>query len=437
MRTFQDHLGRPIIAVSGVGVVTSLGWGIHENWLKLTAGESGIRPIARFPTQGLRTTIAGTVDVELDDGFSAPGLSRHLAEYALKEAVIMSGLGQCPQESTEGRFPGGLFLAMPPVELEWPQRQALAQIQGNGVHVTYRHLLEWVRCRENAERLKHWRDLFLFGSLGLRLSSHFGTQGVPVALSTACASGASAICMAVDALRRGEMDAALVCGTDGSIHVETLVRFSLLSALSTQNANPKSAAKPFSKNRDGFVMGEGAGALVLENYESLMARGGRAYGFILGCGEKGDNFHRTRSSPDGAPIVTAIQRSLNDASLKPHDIDAINAHGTGTVENDKMEALACCSVFGERMQSLPISSNKSMIGHTLTAAGAVEAVFSLWTMHQGCIPPTINHEHPDPMIALDVVPNAARRGQFRHMLSNSFGFGGQNTCLIFGSEDSL
>jgi 3-oxoacyl-[acyl-carrier-protein] synthase II len=230
------------------------------------------------------------------------------------------------------------------------------------------------------------------------------------------------------------MEAALCIGTDGSVNPESLVRFSLLSALSTQNEPPEGAAKPFSKNRDGFVMGEGAAALVLESAETARARGAAILGYVLGCGEKGDGFHRTRSSPDGGPIIAAIREAIDDAGLSPDDIDTVNAHGTGTPENDKMEALGCTAVLGDRMRTVPIASNKSMIGHTLTAAGAVEAVISLLTIAHGRIPPTINHRVPDPAIPLDVVPNEARDMPVARVLSNSFGFGGQNACLVFGAE---
>jgi 3-oxoacyl-[acyl-carrier-protein] synthase II len=181
-------------------------------------------------------------------------------------------------------------------------------------------------------------------------------------------------------------------------------------------------------------MGEGSAALVLENAETAKARGARILGFVLGCGEKGDGFHRTRSSPGGAPIIAALRDALADADLAPDEIDYINAHGTSTPENDKMEAMGCMAVFGERMPSIPISSNKSMIGHTLTAAGAVEAVTSLLTIQHGRIPPTINHAVPDPAIPLDVVPNVARDANVTRVLSNSFGFGGQNTCLVLAAE---
>jgi 3-oxoacyl-[acyl-carrier-protein] synthase II len=273
----------------------------------------------------------------------------------------------------------------------------------------------------------------MFGSVADHIAEKFRTQGSPISLSTACASGASAIQLGVEAIRRGETDAALCIGTDGSINPEAMIRFSLLSALSTTNDNPASASKPFSKNRDGFVMAEGAGALVLESYESAKARGAKIIGVLEGCGEMADAFHRTRSSPEGKPIIGCIASGIKDAGLSPDDIDYVNAHGTGTPENDKMEYLGVSTVFGERMKTVPISSNKSMIGHTLSAAGAIEAVFSLLTLQEQRIPPTINYIE-DPLIPLDVVPGKARDVRMRHAISNSFGFGGQNVSLVLGLE---
>ncbi|QRM29736.1 beta-ketoacyl-ACP synthase [Microvirga sp. VF16] len=419
----RDRQGRPLVAVTGMGVVTSLGQGKGDTWTALTAGKSGIHRIERFPTEGLRTTIAGTIDSVDVEPFCAPVLSERLATLAADEAVGQSGLAQ-------ENFPGALFIAVPPVEMEWPQREALAEASGQTGEVTYKDLLKAAATG----RFKPWHDLFIFGSVADRVADRFGTKGSPISLSTACSSGATAIQLGVEAIRRGETDAALCIGTDGSVNPESLIRFSLLSALSTQNENPESASKPFSKNRDGFVMGEGGAALVLENAESAKARGATILGYVLGCGEKGDGFHRTRSSPDGMPAIMAIRQALEDAGVSPEDIDYINAHGTSTPENDKMEAMSCTAVFGERMASLPISSNKSMIGHTLTAAGAVEAVMSLLTLATGRIPPTINYQVPDPAIPLDVVPNVARDAKVNYVLSNSFGFGGQNTCLVFGAE---
>jgi 3-oxoacyl-[acyl-carrier-protein] synthase II len=420
----RDRQGRPLVAVTGLGVVTSLGQGREDNWTALTAGRSGIHAINRFPTEALRTTIAGTVDFVAAEPFCAPMLSERLAMLAAEEAVGEAGAGRT------GDFPGALFIAVPPVELEWPQRQALAEASGQNDGVTYRDLLGAAATG----RFKPWHDLFLFGTVADRIADRFGTKGSPISLSTACSSGATAIQLGVEAIRRGETDAALCIGTDGSVHAEALIRFSLLSALSTHNDPPEAAAKPFAKNRDGFVMGEGAAALVIENAEAARARGAAILGYVLGCGERGDGFHRTRSSPDGAPIIAAIRAAIEDAGLTPDDIDYVNAHGTGTPENDKMESMGCMAVVGERMKSVPISSNKSMIGHTLTAAGAVEAVMSLLTIRSGRIPPTINYHVPDPAIPLDVVPNEARDADVGIVLSNSFGFGGQNTCLVIGAE---
>jgi 3-oxoacyl-[acyl-carrier-protein] synthase II len=274
----------------------------------------------------------------------------------------------------------------------------------------------------------------MFGSVADNLADKFGTRGSPISLSTACASGATAIQLGVEAIRRGETDAALCIGTDGSVNTESLVRFSLLSALSTQNDPPQAAAKPFSKNRDGFVMAEGAGALVLESYEAAKARGAKILGVVAGAGEMADSFHRTRSSPDGKPIIGCMQRALDDAGITAAEIDYINPHGTGTPENDKMEALGAQAVFGERAGKIPMSSNKSMVGHTLSAAGAIEAAFTILTMQNGKLPPTINYTVPDPAIPLDVVPNTARDAEVRYAISNSFGFGGQNVSLVMARE---
>jgi 3-oxoacyl-[acyl-carrier-protein] synthase II len=419
----RDKQGRPLVAVTGMGTVTSLGQGKEDTWAALTAGQSGIRRISRFPTEGLRTTIAGTIDSVQVEPFCAPMLSERLAMLAAEEAIGQAGL-------SSNDFPGALFIAVPPVEMEWPQREALAKASGETGEVTYKDLLKAAATGQ----FKPWHDLFIFGTVADRVADRFGTRGSPISLSTACSSGATAIQLGVEAIRRGEAEAALCIGTDGSVNSESLIRFSLLSALSTQNEVPEGASKPFSKNRDGFVMGEGGAALVLENAETAKARGAKILGYVLGCGEKGDGFHRTRSSPDGMPAITAIREALADAGLEPDDIGYINAHGTSTPENDKMEAMSCTAVFGERMGSLPISSNKSMIGHTLTAAGAVEAVMSLLTIANGRLPPTINYTVPDPTIPLDVVPNVARDQNVTYALSNSFGFGGQNTCLVFGSE---
>ncbi len=424
MTATHDKFGRPIVVVTGIGVVTSLGAGKAENWAKLTAGESGIRAIRRFATDGLRTRVAGTIDFVPAEPSCAPALSERFAELAVAEAIGQAAIGR------KADFPGPLFIAVPPVEIEWPQRQALAHAGGANGAVSYDDLLR----ASAGGGFRSYHERFLFGAIAEHLANQFGTKGSPISLSTACASGASAIQLGVEAIRRGEAEAALCVASDGSVNPESLVRFSLLSALSTHNDPPEAAPKPFAKNRDGFVMAEGAGALVLESLAGAQARGAKILGVIEGCGEMADSFHRTRSSPDGKPIIGCIRKALADAGLGPDDIDYINAHGTGTPENDKMEYLGVAAVLGERTQTVPISSNKSMIGHTLSAAGAVEAVFTLLTLEHQRIPPTINYQVPDPAIPMDVVPNVARDASMRHALSNSFGFGGQNVSLVIGRE---
>ncbi len=420
----RDKAGRPIVAVTGIGVVSALGVGKEDNWAKLTAGQSGIRAITRFPTEGLRTTIAGAVDDVYKDYMSPAELTERIAILAGEEAIAQAGIG------SKARFPGPLFFAAPPLEIEWHYRIAMANGAGLKDDAGYAELTAVARQPEFAQ----FHESLKYGILGERLAEHFGTEGSPISLNTACASGGSAIQLGVEALRRGECQVALAVGADGSLTPESLVRFSLLSALSTQNDPPGQASKPFSKNRDGFVLAEGAAALVLEDLEHAQARGARILGILEGCGEKSDSFHRTRSSPDGKPIIACMRNALADAGIGPEDVDYINAHGTSTPENDKMEYLGVSTVFGEHIRNIPISSNKSMIGHALTAAGAVEAAFSLLTLEHQRIPPTINYSVPDPAIALDVVPNKARDAKVRRAISNSFGFGGQNVCLVMTRE---
>jgi 3-oxoacyl-[acyl-carrier-protein] synthase II len=423
MAASRDKFSRPIVVVTGMGIVTSLGAGKDDNWAKLTAGESGIRTITRFPIDGLKTTMAGTIDFVTVEPSSSTALTEKLADMATEEAVAQSGIG------SKGDFPGPLFLAVAPVEVEWPQRIEV----GRAVGKTDISIDDVLRI-SGGGRFAQYHHRFMFGSVAGYLAETYGTKGSPISLSTACASGATAIQLGVEAIRRGETDAALCVATDGSVNLEALVRFSLLSALSTQNDTPQAASKPFSKNRDGFVMAEGAGALVLESYEAAIARGAQILGVVAGCGELTDSFHRTRSSPDGKPIIGCVRNVLADAGMTAEQIDYINAHGTATPENDKMEYLSISAVFGEHTSKIPVSSNKSMVGHTISAAGAVEAVFSLLTLEHQRIPPTINYEIPDPAILFDVVPNKARDARVTAVMSNSFGFGGQNASLVLTRE---
>ena len=420
----RDNKDRPVVVVTGIGIVTSLGVGQKDNWQALTAGQTNVGTITRFSTEGMRTRIAATVDCGDFEDYSSPSHTLSMAVSSTTEAVAQAGI------SKAGDFPGPMFLATSPTEIEWTHRKRLYNEVGGSDAAGYDRLME------AAKKINHpgLHGLFQYGYVADVLADKFRTQGQPISLTTACASGATAIQLAVEAIRRGETEAALAIGTDGSVHPESLVRFSLLSALSTHNDDPKKAEKPFSKDRGGFVMGEGAASLVLESYNHAKARGATILGVIRGCGERADVFHRTRSSPDGSAVINTLKNALDDAGVTAGDIDYINAHGTGTPENDKMECASLTAVFGDHMSHVPISSNKSEIGHTLTAAGAIEAVFSLLTLSSGTLPPTINYDMPDPEIPLDVVPNVKRDCQVNAILSNSFGFGGQNVCLVLGGE---
>jgi len=423
-KSMKDQLGRPLAAVTGVGVVSPLGVGLGDNWAALAAGRSGIRSISRFATDDMRTTIAGTVDFLWQEDDTAMDLTLRAAILAAEEAIASAAIG------TPGDFPGPLFAALPPTEMEWPHRWRLFQsAQPNGGDA-YDRMLAATRTANDRRGFAQLMAAFVPEGLADRL----GTKGAPISVTTACASGATAIQLGVEAIRRGDTDAALALGADCSVNNEMVIRFALLSALSAANEVPEVASKPFSKDRDGFVVAEGAGALVLENYDAAVARGARIRAVIRGAGEQADSFHRTRSKPDGSAIIGAIRKAIVDSGLEPDEIDYVNAHGTGTPENDKMEAMSLEAVMGERLGGTPISSNKSMIGHTISAAGAIEAAFSIKTIETGTMPPTINYKVPDPAIDLDVVPNIARAAPVKAVLSNSFGFGGQNACLVITAE---
>jgi 3-oxoacyl-[acyl-carrier-protein] synthase II len=420
----KDHMGRPVVVVTGIGMVTSLGEGKEDNWNALIAGQSGISKISRFPTEGLRTQIAGTIPWRGDGLFFPAVHSISLAKKSAVEAIEQAGIG------SRGNFPGPMFVAVFPAETNWGQRMVVYNHENGADSKGYERLIKNVTAGDFSEYYR----MYQFGSIAEHLAEEFGPRGLPISLTTACASGATSVQLGVEAIRRGDTDAALCIGTDAEICEEMVVRFTLLSALSTQNDDPQGASKPFSRTRDGFVMAEGSATLVLESYDSAKARGAKILGVVRGTGERADTFHRTRSKPDGSAIIDTINRSLTDAGMAPEEVDYINAHGTSTPENDKMEFLALSESLGSALDSIPISSNKSMIGHTLSAAGTIEAAISLLTIEAGVIPPTINCNEQDPNILMDVVPNVKREHAVNSVMSNSFGFGGQNVCLIFSGE---
>jgi 3-oxoacyl-[acyl-carrier-protein] synthase II len=413
--------GAPQIAVTGIGLVTSLGAGVRRNWEAMRAGRSGVGPIRRFPAAGLGTRFAATVDPGEQPPAAPAEATRRLAETAMAEALHQSGHGG-------DRFPGTLVVGIPPVQMEWPDRLALARALGRPVE-SYADLIAAAHAWSGPPMAPRLR----FGETARRLAHRFRTAGPPVTVSTACSSGATAIRIACEAIWRGEVEMAVAVGADASVSPEMIARFNQLSALSRRNDDPAAASRPFDRERDGFVPGEGAGALVLETAAAARLRGADILGMVAGAAECTDGHHRIRHTPDGSRIADAMRAAIADAGLDPGDIDYVNAHGTSTTENDRVEALGCHLVFGAGASLVPVSSIKSMIGHTLSASGAIEAALTLLMLREHILLPTINQANPDPEIDLDVVPNVARPASLRHALSNSFGFGGQNVSLVLSA----
>jgi len=385
----------------------------------MRAGRSGVRLIDRFETEGLGTRFAATVDGIGPADMSPVARTAKLAELATEEALAQSGF------DAAATFPGKLILGLPPVHLEWPDRIVMARHMsaGSGTYDDLIRVASDPALRPSAVQLRH-------GEIADRLARKLRPSGMPITVSTACSSGATAIQIGVEAIRRGDVDTALIVGADATVSTESIVRFSLLMALSRRNDDPQTASRPFDKHRDGFVLGEGAGVLVLERADVAARRGAAVLGFVRGVGERLDAYHRVRQSPDAGPVAATMVAAIRDAGLQAEDIDYVNAHGTSTGENDRTECLGLQQVFGERTATLPVSSLKSMIGHTLSAAGAIEAAATILMLQHQTLLPTINYSTPDPKIPLDVVPNRARKATATHALSNSFGFGGQNVSMV-------
>jgi 3-oxoacyl-[acyl-carrier-protein] synthase II len=402
-----------------MGVVTSLGPSVAETWDGLVHGRSGIRQITRFATGNLKTTIGGAIQGPLGEGSCAERTLR-IAGLALEEALRQARL------PLDARIAAPLSVGATGWEFEWSHRreQELAARKAgfDSFFAQYRH-------RGNQDI--HVRD----GSIAAHLQERFGITGPSATVTTACASGGTAIELAFHAIRRGRTSLAIAGAADASVEPEGLTKFSLLSALSRANDAPERASRPFSKMRDGFVMAEGAGFLVLEDEASARARGVPILGWVLGVGSNADAYHRTRSRPDGAGGAACVLAAIRDAGLTPDAVDYVNAHGTSTPENDKMETLVLKQVFQAHAEHLLVSSNKSMLGHCLAAAGAVEAVATVMTLASGTIPPTINHDEPDPQLDLNYVPNVALQRNVSVAISNSFGFGGQNVSVVFGRAE--
>jgi 3-oxoacyl-[acyl-carrier-protein] synthase II len=404
------------VVVTGLGITSPLGTGIDKNLEALENGRSGIGAINRFDVSEFPVRIAGEVtDFPADEFFSKKEARKmdlfiHYALGAADMALADSGL-EINDDNAErvGVVVGSGMGGLPAIE---KYHEAMMT---NG----YRKISPF------------FIPMTIINLAGGQISIKCGAKGPNLAPVSACATGTHSIGDAFRMIQRNDADAVIAGGTEATICGLGIGGFSVMKALSTRNDDPQAASRPFEKNRDGFVMGEGAGVVILEEYEAAKKRGAKIYGEVAGYGSTGDAYHLTAPAPNGEGGARCMQMALDTAGLNPEDVDYINAHGTSTPFNDLYETMAIKSVFGEHAKKLMISSTKGMTGHLLGAAGGVEAVFSMLAIDRGFVPPTINYTEPDPECDLDYVPNEARKADVKVVLSNSLGFGGTNATLLF------
>lgn len=404
------------VVVTGLGAITPLGIGVETSWQSLSHGKSGIGRITRFDATDFRARIAGEVNgfnpLDFMDGKLARREDRFIqfASAASRMAVEDSML--TINSSNSERVGVALGTALGGIESLERNHQLL--LQGA------RHQIS-----------PFFVPGFIANMASGRIAIQFGAKGPNICVVTACATGTHAIGDAFRVIQRGDADAMIAGGADAGITPIMFAGLDAMRVMSARNEEPQRASRPFDKDRDGFITSEGAGVVILEELEFALNRGAKIYAEVLGYGFNNDAYHITSPDPDGKGAASCMKMALNDAGISGDKIDYINAHGTSTPLNDLSETRAIKSVFQEHAGNIPISSNKSMIGHLWGAAGAVEAIFCLLTITRGIIPPTINYETPDPECDLDYVPNVAREAKVRVALSNSFGFGGTNATLIF------
>ncbi len=409
------------VVVTGLGMVTPLGLDVATSWARLVRGESAVGPITAFDASGFPSRIAAEIK-EFDpaqhgiDPKEARRMDRfvQLAVVAAREAVRDAGL---------------------PVPFQPAERAGVYIGSGMGGLITLSEQME-VLARRGPSRVSPFLvPMMICDMASGQVSIDLGAQGPNLGIVSACATGAHAIGEAAEAIRRGVVDVMIAGGTEAAITPIGIAGFAAARALSTRNEAPERASRPFDALRDGFVMGEGAGVLVLERLAHARRRGARIYAELVGYGSSADAYHPTAPPEDGYGAVRCMRQALEQAGLPPEAVDYLNAHGTSTPLNDRAETAAIKAVFGAAAHRVAISSTKSMIGHLLGAAGGVEAIIAIKAIEEGIIPPTINYEHPDPECDLDYTPNVARRRPVRVAMSNSFGFGGHNATLLFRSFD--
>jgi 3-oxoacyl-[acyl-carrier-protein] synthase II len=399
-----------------MGLVIPTGIGVATAWKNVCEGKSGIGPLTRFDTDGFETKIAGEVknfnpELYIDKKeIKKMDLFIHYAIAAAKEAVEDAQLAITPENSEQiGVIVGTGLGGLPSIE-------------------RYHKIL----LEKGPGRISPFFIPMLIANLASgQIAIQFGAKGPNTCVVTACATGAHCIGDAFRAIVYGDAEAMIAGGTEANITPLTIGGFNSMKALSTRNDEPQKACRPFEKNRDGFVVAEGAGIIILEELQFALKRKAKIYAELVGYGYTGDAYHITAPSPDGDGAVRCMRMAIKDAGLKPGDVDYINAHGTSTPLNDLTETIAIKKVFGDHAKKVPISGTKSMTGHLLGAAGSTEAIFTVLSIRDGIMPPTINYEEADPQCDLDYVPNAARRTPVKIAMSNAFGFGGTNAALVF------
>ncbi len=404
------------VVITGVGLVTPLGTGVDKNWQALMDGRSGIGPVTRFDVSDFPTRIAGEVkDFHAEEFIEKKEIKKMdlFIQYAVAAAKMAMDESQLPITADNEDMVGVIV----------------------GVGIAGLSSIEEYHKLFLESRLKRVSPFFipkLIANMAPgQISIRYGAKGINYTPTSACSSGAHAIGEAFRLIRLGEQDAMIAGGAEAALTPLGLGGFIAMKAVSSRNDPPEKASRPFDRNRDGFVMAEGTGVMVLEELEQARKRGAKIYAEVIGYGANADAYHMTAPSPEGEGAARCIRLALRSGGIDPLEVDYINAHGTSTPYNDATETHAIKRIFGEHAARMAVSSTKSMTGHMLGAAGGVEAVYSALALHHQCLPPTINYEEPDPECDLDYVPNVSRRAPVRVALSNSFGFGGTNVCLAF------
>jgi 3-oxoacyl-[acyl-carrier-protein] synthase II len=404
------------VVVTGVGLVTPLGIGIENVWQAVLRGESGIGRITRFDAQAFETKIAGEVKGFRPEEFIPQREIRKMdlfIQYALAATKI------------------ALDDALLDLSTENLERIGVCVGTGLGGLPTLEKYHS-VLLEKGPQRISPFFIPMLIANLAAgQIAILHGIKGPNLCIVTACATGAHSISEAARIIQYGDAEVMICGGAEANLTPLTIGGFNAMKALSTRNDEPERASRPFDRERDGFVVGEGAGIMILEELGHARSRNAKVYAELIGSGLNSDAYHITAPHPEGDGFIRCMRMALKDAGVLPSEVDYINAHGTSTKLNDAVETLSIKEVFGRRAYEIPVSSQKSMIGHLLGAAGAVEAIFTVLAIRDGICPPTINYEYPDPECDLDYVPNEPRKKDIRVAISNSFGFGGTNSTLVF------